>query len=142
MSVALQGRPDQWQHAAARGLITDPRGAIRSLERFDNPEARFYGAVLEWMDGDDDRACRGWERLGGPYALNLLNLVRKPRIDVLSMLPPLRHGAFVIADGIVHDRKFRVRNSVLCQATRRSGPTRPSRNSSTERPRRTSSSAT
>ena len=55
MSVALHGQLDQWEYFAARGMITHPSEAIRALERFDDPQARFYGAVLAWMDGDEDR---------------------------------------------------------------------------------------
>lgn len=110
MRVALEGRADQWQYHAARGLIRDPDESIRALGRFDLPEARFYSAVLEWMAGRDEEACRGLREVEGAHARNLRALISKPQIEVLAQLPPVRHGAHVLADGARHDRKFKVAN--------------------------------
>jgi hypothetical protein len=110
MGVALSARPDHWQYHAARGLIADPRAGRTALAGFDHVEARFYAAVLAWMCGDEDRACLELEHFDGAHANNLLALIRKPRLKVLSMLPPVRHGAFVLREGIRSDPKFDVRN--------------------------------
>jgi hypothetical protein len=111
MRVALEGKPDQWQYHAARGLIRDPDVSIAALEHFDNPAARFYCAVLAWMAGRDDEACRGLDVLEHDHARNLRALIAKPKIKVLAQLPPVRHGAHVLAEGIRHDTKFKVANA-------------------------------
>jgi len=110
MRVALEGSPDQWQYHAARGLIRDPDASIAALERFDHPQARFYAAVLAWMAGRDDEALRGLAGLDDPHARNLHALISKPHINVLAQLPPVRHGAHVLAEGVRYDKKFKVTN--------------------------------
>ena len=110
MGVSLRAEPSQWQYHASRGLIADPVGGIEGLARFDHTDARFYSAVLSWMAGDEDTTCRALEQIPTPHAQNLLALIRRPRLRVLSMLPPVRHGAFVLRDGIRHDPKFDVAN--------------------------------
>lgn len=109
-AVALNGSPSDWRYHAARGLLVDPKGGIQRLDAFDHPEARFFQAVLSWIAGDEDAACRGLERSPGEHTSALLRLIRKPRIEVLSQMPPMRDGAFVLLDGIAGDRKFSVRN--------------------------------
>jgi len=111
MRVALEGQAHQWQHHAARGLIHDPDASIVALERFDHPAARFYSAVLAWMAGRDDEALRGLSAFeDDEHARNLRALIAKPKIKVLAQLPPVRHGAHVLAEGVRHDRKFKVAN--------------------------------
>jgi len=110
VAVAFKGSPSDWRYHAARGLLVDPQTAIQRLNDFDHPEARFYQAVLTWFTGDEDAACRGLERVSGEHAAALLRLIRKPRIEVLSQMPPMRDGAFVLLSGIANDRKFSVRN--------------------------------
>lgn len=110
LSPALNGRADQWPHHAARGMIADPLAGTRALAAFDEPEASFYRAVCAWIGGDEDLAARLLEPLADPHARNLLALIRRPRIDVLTQLPSFRGGPFVLLDGIDADSKFRVRN--------------------------------
>jgi hypothetical protein len=110
MRVALEGRPEQWQYHAARGLIRDPDASIVALERFDHPAARFYSAVLAWMAGRDDEACRGLGVFKDDHACNLRALIAKPHIKVLAQLPPVRHGAHVLAEGVRRDTKFKIAN--------------------------------
>lgn len=110
MGVAVGAQPDQWQYHAARGIACDPAAGIRRLAQFDHEETRFYSAVLEWMQGDEDAACRGLERIGTAHSQNLLALIRRPRIKVLAQLQPIRHSVFVLRDGIRHDAKFEVVN--------------------------------
>lgn len=110
MSAALDGDRDQWQYHAALGIIKDSQEGLDGLAGFDHDDARFYSAVLSWLDGDEEAACQTLEKLNGLYARNLLDLIRKPKIEVLSYLPPVRHGFFVIADAIGADEKFVVNN--------------------------------
>jgi hypothetical protein len=110
VGVALQGTPSQWEYHAAVGLIRNPASGLAGLARFDNDPARFWTAVLHWMNGDELSACDLLGKLEGEHALNLLRLIRKPQIDVLVRLPPTRDGPFVLLDGIERDPKFRVRN--------------------------------
>ena len=110
MRVALEGREDQWQYHAARGLICDSETSVAWLERFDHPAARFYSAVLAWMAGRDSEALRGLGPLEDDHARNLRSLIAKRQIKVLAQLPPVRHGAHVLADGVRQDRKFKVVN--------------------------------
>ena len=110
VTAALEGRPGQWQYHAARGIIVDPLLAARELAEFESPEACFHRAVCAWMGGDDDLACQLLEQLADQHARNLLALIRRPRIDVLAQMPPMRSGPFGLLDGIVADRKFNVRN--------------------------------
>lgn len=110
MRVALEGQRDQWQYHAARGLICDPETSIAWLERFDHPAARFYSAVLAWMAGRDNEALRGLDALEDEHARNLRALIAKPQIKVLAQLPPVTHGAHVLAYGARHDKKFKIAN--------------------------------
>jgi tetratricopeptide (TPR) repeat protein len=85
--AARKGDPDEWQTHAAMGLVGKTQEAIEGLSRFDSPDARFYSAVASWIGGDEVLAARTLERIETPHARNLLALIRKPRIRVLTQLP-------------------------------------------------------
>lgn len=106
--VARVGPEDDWRTHAARGLIGLRDRAVAGLQRFDRPEARFYSAVADWIDGRNDDAARGLEGIDLPHARNLLALLRKPRIEVLALMPSNR--PFSLLQGITKDPTFSVRN--------------------------------
>ena len=108
--VAERGPDDDWRTFAAWGLVGDTERALAGLGAFDCPEARFYGAVARWMDGDEDAAARELEGLSDPHAQNLLALIRKPRITILAQLPTNDAGPHVLLTGGRKDPKFRIRN--------------------------------
>src|SRR5262249_49347665 len=110
MRVALEGREDQWQYHAARGLICDSETSLAWLGRFVRPAAGFSSAVFAWMAGRDSESLGGLGPLEDDHARNLRSLIAKRQIKVLAQLPPVRHGAHVLADGVRQDRKFKVAN--------------------------------
>jgi hypothetical protein len=122
VTAALKGESDQWESHAARGLIVDPHEGIRRLTAFDLPEARFYSAVLSWMAGDEDRACRELKVLSSPHAVNLLNLIKKRHIHVLSQIPRTNGGCFVLLDGVARDTKFQIHNISSSDGDLRNSP--------------------
>ena len=87
VTAALKGESDQWEYHAAR----------------DAPP-------LLTADGLDDRACRELENFSTPHATNLLNLIRKRYVRVLSQIPRTNGGCFVLLDGIAQDPKFQIQN--------------------------------
>jgi hypothetical protein len=110
--VAANGSPRDWRTPAALGMCgrTDP--ALRQLSAFGNSEARFYEGVIHWINGDEAAAIRRLEPLDSEYADNLLRLIRKPSISILSQL-----GWYRSADSIHNaleagekDPKFNMRN--------------------------------
>ena len=107
-AAALQGGPDDWQTHAALGLIGKSKEAIRGLNRFDHPEARFYSAVASWMEGDEQRAIGLLKEAPGTHAQNLLTLLRKKKINVLTQLDRGSQWDFITA--LQHDHKFAVQN--------------------------------
>lgn len=115
-AVALQGAPDQWEYHAARGFLGGLKDAIAALNEFDDPRAAFYSAVISWMDGDEKTALRGLKKVIGfrntdrQHAANLIKLIEKPRINVLSQLPWSKGGPNVLLEGAHLDKKFSVRN--------------------------------
>lgn len=110
--VAASRREDRWQTFAALGLCGNCAPALEGLARFDLPEARFYTAVTHWIDGDEDAAARGLEGCDGVYAANLLALIRKRRINILSQLPwsQFGEGPHTVLEAARSSAKFAVRN--------------------------------
>lgn len=90
--VAASNRRDRWQTFAALGLCGNIRPALDGLGKFDDPLARFYEAVVHWIDGNEDAAAVRLEASSDPHAANLLALIRKPRIHILSQLPWSQFG--------------------------------------------------
>ena len=107
-SVALHGSVDDWRTYAAYGLIGRSKDAIVGLARFHQLEAQFYRAVAYWIDGDDASATRGLEGLALPHAQNLLRLVRREKIRVLSQCDRGNSGSLV--SSIQEDPRFEVIN--------------------------------
>ncbi|NQT03224.1 MAG: glycosyltransferase, partial [Planctomycetes bacterium] len=105
-AVAMTDNPDEWQTYAAMGLVGKPQEAIEGLSRFDHSEARFYLGVTHWIDGDEITAASILQKIPTQHAQNLLALIRKPQIQVLSQLPTRE---YFLSESI-EDRKFQVRN--------------------------------
>lgn len=108
--VLLREREDLWQTHAARALIGQSAEALDGLSRFRSPTARFYEAVAHWMSGDETAAVAILSTLDDAHARNLLALIRRPRLRVLTMLPSPAHGPHVLLPGSVNDAKFELTN--------------------------------
>lgn len=119
--IAL-GRDDLWQHHAALGLIGRTDEAIDGLGRFDGAAPRFHEAAALWIAGDETGAIALLERLAAStphapspspwqaHARSLLALLRKPRIEILSLLPSPSSGPHVLLAGGAQDPKFALTN--------------------------------
>lgn len=117
--IAL-GRDDLWEHHAALGLIGRTDEAIDGLGRFDGPAPRFHEAAALWIAGDETSAIAMLARLAAStphmpspwqaHARALLALLRKPRIEVLSLLPSPSSGPHVLLAGGAQDPKFALTN--------------------------------
>ncbi len=110
--VAAAGPSDQWQTHAALGLCGNIEPALEGLERIDAAESRFFEGVIRWIDGDECAAESLLSRCDDEHADNLLRLIRKPRISVLSQLPWQRPslGAHSLLEAGQADPKFKIRN--------------------------------
>lgn len=123
--IAL-GRDDLWQHHAALGLIGRTDEAIDGLGRFDGPAPRFHEAAALWIAGDESGAIALLAQLAAStshapssssrqapwqaHARALLALLRKPQIEVLSLLPSPSSGPHVLLAGGAQDPKFVLTN--------------------------------
>ncbi|MCI0537652.1 MAG: hypothetical protein L0Z50_20750, partial [Verrucomicrobiales bacterium] len=107
-AAALQGQPGEWQTQAALGLMGKAKAALEGLSRFDHPEARFYEAVANWIEGDESRAIALLAPLQLAHAQNLLGLIRKKKINVLAQLDRGSQWDFITA--LQNDPKFAIRN--------------------------------
>jgi hypothetical protein len=110
--VAANGAPDDWRTHAALGLCGRTGPALARLAALDDPQSRFHEGVIRWIDGDEDAAIRLLAPLDNEYADNLLRLIRKPRISILSQLSWFRstHGPHNVLLGGEKDPKFEMRN--------------------------------
>ena len=110
--VAANGSPRDWRTHAALGLCGRTGPALRQLAAFGDSEARFYEGVIQWIDGDEAAAIGLLEPLDDEYADNLLRLIRKPRISILSQLSWYRSdgGVHNVLQGGERDSKFEIRN--------------------------------
>ena len=116
--VAAEGGPDAWRTHAALGLCGNIRPALERLATLGSDDARFHEGVILWIDGDEFGAIRLLARCDNEHADNLLNLIQKPRISVLSQLPWRRstgspHTLLQAGD---MDPKFRIRNISFADA--------------------------
>ena len=119
--IAL-GRDDLWQHHAALGLIGRTDEATDGLGRFDGTAPRFHEAAALWIAGDETGAIALLARLATStshalspspwqtHARSLLALLRKPQIEVLSLLPSPSSGPHVLLAGGAQDPKFALTN--------------------------------
>jgi hypothetical protein len=118
--IAL-GRDDLWQHHAALGLIGRTDEAVDGLGRFDGTAPRFHEAAALWIAGDETGAIALLARLAAStshaspspwqaHARSLLALLRKPQIEVLSLLPSPSSGPHVLLAGGAQDPKFALTN--------------------------------
>ncbi len=110
--VAANGGPDDWRTHAALGLCGNTAPALERLTGFHAEGAFFYEGVLRWLDGDERSAIRLLSRCDNEHADNLLRLIRKPQISVLSQLPWKRSldGPHTLLHAGEMDPKFRIRN--------------------------------
>jgi hypothetical protein len=109
-SSAARGLPaDSWRYWASFGLIGHPINAAEELQRFSDPDARFFAGVSSWIAGDDDRARHLLGRCPGEHARRLLELIAKRPITVLAQLPWNRRGPWDMLTRL-NDPAFRVLN--------------------------------
>jgi hypothetical protein len=110
--IAASNREDRWQTYAALGLCANSRPALEGLSRFDTPESKFYEGAVHWIDGNDDAAIRLLSTCTNEHARNLLALIKKPQISVLTQLPWQRSTvgphSVLLAGGM--DSKFKLIN--------------------------------
>lgn len=110
-TVAMYGDQEKWYKHAALGLIGRTHDAIAGLDSFENDiKANFYSAVSSWIGGDEMTAIKKLDKIPSPHAQNLLSLIRKPKIKVLSQLPWNIGGPQDLLQGIAQDNKFQVQN--------------------------------
>jgi hypothetical protein len=108
--VAREGGEQEWQPYAAQGLIGKTHEAVEGLKRFDHPEAVFYSAVARWIGGEDEGVPELLESIPSTHARNLLALLRKPRINVLTQWSWRRFGCSDLLTGAASDPRFHVSN--------------------------------
>lgn len=110
--VAWNGSPRDWRTYAALGLCGRTGPALERLAEFGEPEVRFYEGAIRWIHGDEQAAIRLLEPLDDAYADNLLNLIRKPQISILSQLSWYRadNGMHNVLRGGQKDPKFDIHN--------------------------------
>jgi glycosyltransferase involved in cell wall biosynthesis len=108
--VAQLGGADDWRTNAALGLIGKTAAAVAGLRRFDSDEARFYEAAAQWIDGNEAEAIRLLTPLTMPHARNLLALIRKDVIRVLTQWPDRTQWPQDLLGAARADTKFEVRN--------------------------------
>ncbi len=110
--VAIHGADGDWRTHASLGMCGNTIPALARLADFNSKEARFYEGVIRWVDGDEAGAIQLLEPLDNPHADNLLRLIRKPQISILSQLPWTRstggpHNVLPVAE---QNTKFDIRN--------------------------------
>ena len=104
--VVEKGEESLWQTYAAMGLMGLTQRAVEGLKGFDLPEARFYSAIASWIDCDDGEAERKLAGIDTRHARNLLALIRKPKIKVLSQVWETESGSWGMISGIEKDPRF------------------------------------
>ena len=110
--VAANGAPGDWRTHAALGLCGRTGPALHGLAALNDPQSRFHEWVIRSIDGDEAAAIRLLAPLENEHADNLLRLIRKPRISILSQLSWFRstHGPHNVLLGGEKDPKFEIRN--------------------------------
>ncbi len=108
--VADQAEYGDWRRFAARGLMGLTEEALLGLARFQGEEPRFYEAVALWIRGLDSAAEARLAPLSLPHARRLLDLIRKPVIEVLVQMPWTVNGPQALLQHIGKDSRFSVKN--------------------------------
>lgn len=98
-----------WRRFAAQGLIGCTQSALEGLARFGTAEARLYRGIAAWIGGDEEQSQQELAALDLPEARRLLELIRRPRIDVLTQAPPGSSQHVPDFSSCVEDR-FRIKN--------------------------------
>jgi glycosyltransferase involved in cell wall biosynthesis len=109
MDRALASGSDCWQHYAALSLIGVFDEALDGLARFRGEEALFYTGVTLWIRGDAHWAEAYLQACQSEEARRLLELIRKPRIDVLTQVPP-GSSQYVPDFAACAEERFRIKN--------------------------------
>jgi hypothetical protein len=100
-----------WRRVAARGLLGLDDSAVDALGEVAGEDAALYRACLAWMNRDETTATRLLQALPAlKEARALLELIQRPRIDVLGFLPDSGNDPNALIDGPLYDPKFRLRN--------------------------------
>ena len=107
--IALSGDDGRWQYYASLGLIGASDRALDGLARFGCDEARFYTGVTLWIRGDAPLAEVYLQTCQGEDARRLLELIRKPCIDVLTQAPA-GSSQYVPDFSACADSRFRIKN--------------------------------
>jgi tetratricopeptide (TPR) repeat protein len=108
--VALQGADDLWQTHAARALLRNWPEDRERLAQFDQTDARLHLGAAHWIRGDDDQAASILRKQSCEHARRLLDLIERPKIQVLAQLPWTRLAPHDLLSGVSRDPKFEVRN--------------------------------
>jgi hypothetical protein len=108
--AAWKAHPSEWQKFAAMGLIGKTMEAIEGLSHFAGQEPSFYSGVATWIGGDDAAAAKILEQIPTAHSKNLLALIQKPKIRVLTQLPWSSTVASGPIVGARQDPKFDVQN--------------------------------
>jgi len=100
-----------WRRVAARGLLGLDDSAVEALGEVPDEDAAFYRACLAWMNRDERTAITLLQALPDlKEAGALLELIQRPRIDVLGFLPEDGEEPYGLVDTPLFDPKFRLRN--------------------------------
>lgn len=116
--VAATGNAENWRTHAALGLCGNVAPALERLASLGDSDAAFHEGVIRWIDGDEASAVRLLSRCDNEHADNLLCLIRKPRLSVLTQLPWQRSlaGPHTLLQAGQMDPKFHLRNISFTEA--------------------------
>ncbi|MEM8639620.1 MAG: glycosyltransferase [Cyanobacteria bacterium P01_G01_bin.54] len=109
--VALLGNPITWEKYAAFALIGKTSEAIAYFQEHDYViNAKFYGGVAHWLNGNDELAAQLLENVPTAHAQNLLKLIQQKKITVLAQVPWIRNHFTDWLAGVENDPKFQINN--------------------------------
>jgi hypothetical protein len=122
--AAANGAPEDWRTNASFALCGVVTRRLEDHSASADPEARFYQAVAHWINGDDFRAAQGLRTCSSEYAKNLLALIEKPQINILTQLPWSRRGIapHSILEVGEKDPKFKISNISYQDGDLKNGP--------------------
>lgn len=100
-----------WQKYAALGMLGKTKKSLDGLTNLaQTNESLLYIAISYWIAGNDDVAIELLKHNPIDYARNLLTLISKPHINVISQLPWISKGTQDLQSGAEYDPKFIVKN--------------------------------